>query len=110
MSRKKIEVVELNKKEDKILLAEEQSALILFWRRHGLLIYLTLLILSLSIVGISLFSLFKNMDESVEPKIKNATIDMSLGDYHVTVLDDSLTDEAARQSFLKDNILQINLL
>ena len=30
MSRKKIEVVELNKKEDKILLAEEQSALILF--------------------------------------------------------------------------------
>ena len=102
MSRKKIEVVELNKKEDKILLAEEQSALILFWRRHGLLIYLTLLILSLSIVGISLFSLFKNMDESVEPKIKNATIDMSLGDYHVTVLDDSLTDEAARQSFLKD--------
>ena len=32
MSRKKLEVVELNKKEEKILLEETQSALILFFR------------------------------------------------------------------------------
>ena len=43
MSRKRIEVVELNKKDEKIILEEKQSALILFWRRHGLLIFLTLL-------------------------------------------------------------------
>ena len=103
MSKKNVEVVELNKKKEKILLAEEQSAFILFWRRHGLLIYLTLLLLALTIVGISLFSVIKNMNESVEPSIKNATIDMSLGDYNVSVIDDALTNESAKNAFLNNN-------
>lgn len=102
MPRKKIEVVELNKKKEKIILAEEQNALILFWRRHGFLIYLTLLILAMTIIGISVISIIKNMNGSVEPNVKSATIDMSLSDYNAKVLDDSLTDESAKNAFLNN--------
>jgi len=35
MSKKKLEVVELNKKEEKIILEEEQSRFILFWKKNG---------------------------------------------------------------------------
>ena len=107
MPRKKIEVVELNKKEDKIILAEEQSALILFWRRHSLLIFLTLLILSLTIIGISIMVTIKNMDTNVEPKINEAeaSIDISLTDFSITV-GDILTEQTAKDMFLKSMILK----
>ena len=35
MTKKKIEVVELNKKEEKIILEEEQSAWLLFWKKYN---------------------------------------------------------------------------
>ena len=109
MPRKKIEVVELNKKEDKIILAEEQSALILFWRRHSLLIFLTLLILSLTIIGISIMVTIKNMDTNVEPKINEAeaTIDISLTDFSITV-GDVLTEQTAKDMFLKSDVFSKN--
>ena len=101
MPRKKIEVVELNKKDEEILLAEEASAFILFWRRHNLLIFLTLLILSLTIIGVSIMITIKNMEASEEPHIKDAdaSIDISLGDFEAKVAD-SLTEETARDIFL----------
>ena len=64
MSRKKVEVVELNKKEEKIVLEEKQSALILFLRRHRLLIFLTLLILSLTAIVVGILLNIKNFKHS----------------------------------------------
>ncbi len=109
MPRKKIEVVELNKKREKILLAEEQPSLILFWRRHNVLIFLTMLILSLTIVGISIMVTIKSMDVNVEPRIKdaNTSIDVSIGDYNIGV-GDSLTAETAENMFLNNGTFAKN--
>ena len=49
MSKRKLEVVELNKKEEKIILEEEQSRWALFWKKYNRLIFLILLILSLAL-------------------------------------------------------------
>ena len=35
MSKKKLEVIELNKKEEKIVLEEEQSTWVLFWKKYN---------------------------------------------------------------------------
>ena len=108
MSRKRIEVVELNKKDEKIILEEKQSALILFWRRHGLLIFLTLLILSLTILGISLVIAFKNFRNSEEPTIKETSVDISLDNYEALVAKDALTEETAKKSFLNNGKFKSN--
>ena len=102
MSRKKVEVVELNKKEEQIVLEEKQSALILFWRRHNLIIFLTLLILSLTILGISLMFLIKNMNTNDIPNIKETSVDISLDDYKVALGNNALTDESAKERFLNN--------
>ena len=102
MSRKKVEVVELNKKEEQIVLEEKQSALILFWRRHNLIIFLTLLILSLTILGISLMLLIKNMNTNDIPNIKETSVDISLDDYKVALGNNALTDESAKERFLNN--------
>ena len=109
MPRKKVEVVELNKKKEKILLAEEQPALILFWRRHNLLIFLTMLILSLTIIGVSIMTIIKNLEVNSEPRIKdaNASVDVSIGDYRVNV-GDSLTAETAEDMFLNNDAFAKN--
>ena len=102
MSRKKVEVVELNKKEEQIVLEEKQSALILFCRRHKLIIFLTLLILSLTILGISLMFLIKNMNTNDIPNIKETSVDISLDDYKVALGNNALTDESAKERFLNN--------
>ena len=102
MSRKKIEVVELNKKEEKIVLEEKQSALILFWRKHNLLIFLTLLILSLTILGISVMLTIKNLWHNEDPIIKETSVDISLNDYEAIIGNNSLTDESAKEKFLNN--------
>lgn len=108
MSRKKIEVVELNKKEEKILLEEKQSALILFWRRHRLLIFLTLLILSLTTVILGILINIKYFRHSDEPKIKEVSIDTTLDNYNASVIvgDTSLTEGTAKDTFNKNNIFK----
>lgn len=103
MPRKKVEVVELNKKEEQIVLEEKQSALILFWRRHNVIIFLTLLILSLTILGISLMLLIKNLDVNGIQDIKLASVDISLTDYEIKVGNNALTDESAKEKFLNNN-------
>ena len=45
MPRKKLEVIELNKKEEKIILEQKQTPWAIFWKRNGTLIYLTSLML-----------------------------------------------------------------
>ena len=108
MPRKKIEVVELNKKEEKILLEEKTSPLILFFRRHRLLIFLTLLILSLTAVILGILINIKYFKHSDEPTIKEVSIDTTLDDYIAGVMvgDTSLTEGTAKDIFNKNNIFK----
>ena len=108
MKKKKIEVVELNKKKEKIILAEEQPAILLFFRRYGTLLYLTLLIVSLSIVGISLISIMNNINSSKNPTIKETSVDVSLNDYKVVIPNNSLTEDKAKELFLNSGKFKSN--
>ena len=108
MPRKKVEVVELNKKEEKIVLEEKQSALILFWRRHSLLIFLTFLILALTILGISIMFTIKNMRHSEEPTIKETSVDISIENYEAIMGKDAITDKTAKEKFLNNQKFKSN--
>ena len=108
MSRKRIEVVELNKRDEKIILEEKQSALILFWRRHRLLIFLTFLILALTILGISIMIAIKNFRNSEELTIKETSVDISLDNYEAIVAKDALTEETAKKAFLNNQTFKSN--
>lgn len=108
MPRKKVEVVELNKKEEKIVLEEKQSALILFWRRHSLLIFLTLLILSLTILGVSVMLLIKSMNANDIPNIKEAKVDISLENYETILGSNALSEESAKEKFLDNQKFKSN--
>ena len=100
MSRKKLEVVELNKKKEEIILEEETSALILFWRRNRGIILSLLLVLALLVFGISLFLFIKNLNSSDEPTIKKTSIDISLSDDDVNFgTDNAFTNDSAKEAF-----------
>ena len=109
MSKKKLEVVELNKEEEKIVLEEEQSRWILFWKRNGKLIFLILLILSMATILTSLIVTISNLSSSETPYIKKVSIDTELNDINVTI-DPSyaLTDKTAQNAFNNDNIFKTN--
>ena len=102
MAKKKIEVVELNKKEEEIILEEGQSGLILFWRRYRGIIFFMLMVLSLLVLGTSLFLFIKNLNLSEEPIVKKATIDISLDDLNISTSKRSLDDESAKNTFLRN--------
>jgi len=107
MLKKKLEVVELNKKEEKIIIEEKKSPWLLFWKKNGKLIFLTSLILSLTILFISLFITISNLSASETPIIKEVSIDTDLTDSNITV-DPSmpLTEETAKNSFNNNNIFK----
>ena len=105
MPNKKLEVVELNKEEEKIVLEEEQSRWILFWKKYGRLIYLISLIISISIIFISLFVTIFNLNTSDKPIIKEISIDTDLSNAVVTLNpSNSLTNETAKDIFNNQNI------
>lgn len=107
MSKKKLEVVELNKEKEKIVLEEKQSPLVLFFKKHGLLIFITALILSLTVLGVSLFIAIPNLQTSKQPTIKEVSIDMDLANADVTA-DPSMpiTEEAAKKLFENNGIFK----
>ena len=104
MPRKKIDVVELNKKEEKIVLEEKQSPLLSFWHNHYFLLFITALILSLTILSIGIIVAFKNITSNEEQIIKNVSIDTTLDNYIADVMidDNSLTEETAKNRFLNN--------
>ena len=109
MPRKKIEVVELNKKEEQIVLEETPNALVLFWRRHGLLLFSLLLTASLLIFGVSLFIFVKNLNQNVDPVIKEVPIEISLADSDVdanVASNDAMTDESAKDAFANQGLFE----
>ena len=54
MSKKKYDVVELNKKENKILLEKKQNMFILFLKKMGPLFSILLLLIGIGLVSLSL--------------------------------------------------------
>lgn len=110
MPRKKIEVVELNKKEEKILLEEKSSPLVLFFRTHRLLILLTLIIVSLTTIITAVLVNLKNVRYSGEQVIKEVSIDTTLDDYNATVTigNTSLPEDTAKDTFNRNNTFKSN--
>lgn len=107
MSKKKLEVVELNKKEEKIVLEEKQSSWIIFWKRNGKLIFLILLILAIAILSTAMIVTISNLSSSDKYYIKEVSIDSDLNNIDVT-LDPSfsLTDETAKNTFNNNGIFK----
>lgn len=107
MLKKKLETVELNKKEQKIILEEKQSPWISFWKKYGKLIFLTSLIVSLTILIVSIFITVSNLNTSDKPIIKEVSIDTDLTDANISV--DTyipLTLETAKNLFNKNSIFK----
>ena len=102
MSKKKLEVVELNKKEEKIILDESPSAIILFWRKYRSIMFLLLLTLSLTVLGTSLFLFIRTVSSSDEPIIKKASIESNLSDFDIISINHSLDDDAIKDLFNKN--------
>lgn len=107
MSKKKLKVVELNKQEEKIILEQKQSTWILFWKKYGKLIFLTSLILSLTILIVSIIITIFNLSLSDTPTIKNVSVDVDINDANITI-DPSIpiTEETAKRLFNKNNIFK----
>ena len=78
MAKKKLEVVELNKEKEKIVLEEKNSPLIIFFKKHRWLILFILLLLSLIFLGISTYIFLDNIGKSQQPTIENAEIETTL--------------------------------
>ena len=74
MSKKKYDVVELNKKENKILLEKKQNMFILFLNKMGPLFSILLLLIGIGLVSLSLMLVTKKLLVSEEPNIKDAKI------------------------------------
>lgn len=109
MSKKRLEVVELNKEKEKIVLEQEESAWIIFWKKYGKLIFLILLILSLAFFITGIIITISNLSSSDKPIIKEVSIDADISDANVTI-DPSLalTDETAKNSFTNSGIFKSN--
>lgn len=61
MSKKKYDVVELNKKENKILLEKKQNMFILFLNKMGPLFSILLLLIGIGLVSLSLMLVTKKL-------------------------------------------------
>lgn len=108
MTKKKLEVVELNKKEEQIILEEKQSAFTLFLRRNRLILYITALILSLTVIITSSFIFIKNLYQSKSPIIENASISTTLDNYTASInpKDNSYTYSEAEDKFKNNSIFK----
>ncbi len=110
MSRKKIEVVELNKKEKKIVLEETKSPLLSFWRKNYFLLLIVALLLSLTILSIGVVLTFKNILVNEEQIIENVSIETTLTNYiaNITLDDSALSEDTAVENFLKSKSFKGN--
>ncbi len=110
MSKKKLEVIELNKKEEKIVLEEEQSQAIVFWKKYRKLIFGILLVLSLTILIIGGYLFFINLNASEKLIIKQVSVDTTLTEDMENIFLDGtpITSETAKNSFLNDGTFKRN--
>jgi len=108
MSKKKLNVVELNKKQEKIILEEKQSPILSFWHNHNLLLFITASILSLTILSLGIIVTLKSISTSEEGIIKEVSIDTTLDSYiaSITTGDNSITEDTAQDAFLKNQFFK----
>jgi len=105
MVKKKIEVVEIDKKEQKVVLEEKQSKWQIFWKRYNKLILLILFILSLALLITGIIITISNLSTSEKLIIKEASIDTDLDVSSADVTANvSLTDETAKKIFKNSGI------
>lgn len=102
MSKKNLEVIELNKKEEQIVLEEKQKPIVSFWRLHRFQILSILLILSLLTCIAGIFIFLSNIYQNEEPTIEKATVDTTLTEYNKYVDGGQapITEETAKNRFL----------
>lgn len=111
MSKKKLEVVELNKKEEKIILEQEQSSWILSWKKYNKLILLILLILSLAMLTTGIIAAIFNVSPSEKLIIKQVSVDTNLdvSTDDITANPSSpMTEETAKEMFKKSGKFKRN--
>lgn len=108
MPRKKIEVVELNKEKEKIVLEEKSSTLALFFKKNGYYIFMSILLLSLVSLIVGLFIFFKNLSLSIDGSIANVELNISeLESSFVDIYGDmSMTDTGAENHFNRTGIFK----
>ena len=109
MSKKKIEVVELNKKEEKIILEENQSSWVLFWKKYNKLFLLILLILTLTTLVVSFLITISSLNTSDKMIIKKVSIDTDLDIDSSDVTSNPsvpITDETAKKLFKKNTVFK----
>lgn len=109
MPKKKLEVVELNKKEEKIILEEKQSSWILFWKKYNKLFLIILLIIAISLLAISLFITISNLQSSEKIIIKEVSVDTNLDVTSADVTANPsvpLTDETAQKIFNNNTVFK----
>ena len=108
MSRKKIEVVELNKKENKILLQKKDNWFILLLKRHDFWFYLFLIILGILFISLSIFYAIWKIKTSDTPKIAlaNEKIEVNFSDEIDGLIFDNIlpvTEGYAENEIMKNN-------
>ena len=67
MQKKKLETVQINEKEQQIVLKENKSTWTLFWEKYGSLVFVTFMIISITMLVISLFVTVSNLNTSEKP-------------------------------------------
>ena len=111
MSKKKYDVVELNKKENKILLEKKQNMFILFLNKMGPLFSILLLLIGIGLVSLSLMLIVKKLLMSEEPNIKDAKITVKFLDDISDVTMKNITpipENTAVNSFKNSNVFASN--
>ena len=111
MSKKKYDVVELNKKENKILLEKKQNMFILFLNKMGPLFSILLLLIGIGLVSLSLMLIVKKLLMSEEPNIKDAKITVKFLDDISDVTMKNITpipENTAVNSFKNNNVFTSN--
>ena len=101
MFKKKLEIVELNKKEDKIVLEEKQSPLVLFYKKYGSSIFRIFLVFSLLILILGVWFSITNFFQSEEMIIKKVSIDTTLSNENSYINGGHapITEETAKTAF-----------
>ncbi len=108
MSRKKIEVIELNKKENRILLEKKDNWFILLLKRHGFWFYLLLILLGLVFVSLLILFTIWKLKTSDTPKIAlaNEKIEVNFSDDIDGFIFDNILP--VTEGFAKDTIIKNN--
>lgn len=105
--KRKLEIVELNKKEEKIVVKEHPTICQKFWKKYNKLFLLILLILSLALLATGIIMTISNLSSSEKLIIKEASIDTDLdvssSDVTANV---SLTDETAKNIFKNSGVFK----